>query len=188
MEILEGACHVFNRHGFSSTSFRAVAAELRMSPGHLHYHFKTKQALLDAVFNQLVVATEAMFADGVDPSMLPAAWFALQRKYLFFFRELPALLVAYPTLRRRYRAISRKRVAQFATMFAMLSQAGVVVPEPKPRFFESFAVLLWHQCNSILSFLPADDTAVAQAEHMLHTLLWPLLTELGQKLLLAGRP
>lgn len=187
MEILEGACRVFNRHGFSSTSFRAVATELGISPGHLHYHFNTKQALLDAVFDQLVAATEAMFADGVAPATLPSAWFALQRKYLFFFRELPALLLAYPTLRRRYRAISRKRIAQFAAMFAMLSQAQLIIAEPKSGFFQSYAVLLWHQCNSILSFLPADEGAMAQVEHMLHTLLWPLLTELGRTALLEGR-
>ena len=62
-------------------------------------------------------------------------------------------------------------------------RAGLVIAEPEAGFFDRFALLLWHQCNSALSLLPPEDTAISQAEVMLHTLLLPLLTENGRALL-----
>ena len=187
MELLADARRIFNRRGFSVTSFRAIATELGISPGHLHYHFKTKEAVLEALFQEIVDATEGMFGAGVDPWSLPKAWFTLQREYVFFFRELPAILLSHETLRRRYREIARKRVGQFRALLASLSDAGMVMPEPEDGFFERFALLLWHHCNSALSLLPPDDTAISQAETMLHTLLLPLLTDNGRALLRAAR-
>jgi AcrR family transcriptional regulator len=183
MDLLNDVRRVFNRRGFSGTSFRAVAAELGISPGHLHYHFRTKEAALEALFQELVDATEGMFAAGVEPATLPKAWFRLQHEYVFFFRELPAILLRHPNLRRRYRDIAAKRVGQFRQLLAQLSRAGLVVAEPEKDFFERFALLLWHQCNSALSLLPPEESALGQAESMLYTLLFPLLTENGRALL-----
>ncbi|HEY8923660.1 MAG TPA: helix-turn-helix domain-containing protein [Polyangia bacterium] len=175
MTLLDQATRVFNRRGFMGLSFRALAAELQMSPGHLHYHFKTKAAILDAIFGRLVDRTEELFAAGVDPVTLPSSWLALQRENIFFFRELPAILLAHPALRRRYRAIARRRIAQFTAMFRTLSEVGLVIPEPVPGFYERYAVLLWHQCTSALSLAPEDDTAAGEAERMLQTLLLPII-------------
>jgi AcrR family transcriptional regulator len=186
MELLADVRRVFNRRGFSVTSFRAIASELGISPGHLHYHFKTKEAVLEALFQEIVDATEAMFVADVDPWTLPTAWLALQHEYVFFFRELPAILLSYPPLRRRYRAIGRKRVSQFRAILASLSDAGLLITEPEAGFFDRFALLLWHQCNSALSLVPPEDTAIPEAEVMLRTLLLPLLSENGRALLRAA--
>jgi len=102
---------------------------------------------------------------------------------VFFFRELPAILLQHPTLRRRYREIAKKRVGQFQTLLPNLSAAGLVIAEPESGFFDRFALLLWHHCNSALSLLPPEDTAIAQAETMPYTLLLPVLTENGRALL-----
>ncbi len=183
MELLTRVRRVFNRRGFCGTSFRAVASDLGISPGHLHYHFPNKETALEALFQEIVDATEAMLAKGVEPSSLPKAWFRLQHEYVFFFRELPAILLLHPTLRRRYRDIAKQRVEQFHALFENLSALGLIIPEPESGFFGRFSLLLWHQCNSALSLMPSEDTAIAQAESMLHTLLWPLLTENGRALL-----
>ena len=180
MKLLADVRRIFNRRGFSGTSFRAVASELGISPGHLHYHFRTKELALEALFQEIVDATEGMFVSGVDSASLPKAWFRLQHEYLFFFRELPAILLQHPTLRRRYREIAKKRVGQFQTLLPNLSAAGLIIAEPESGFFDRFALLLWHHCNSALSLLPPEDTAIDQAESMLYTLLLPVLTENGR--------
>ncbi len=181
-EIAKEARQLFNKRGFMATSFRGIAEALEISPGHLHYHYKNKEALLTALFQELVDATEAMFAEVAEPATLSARWFGLQRQYFFFFRELPALLVAFPSLRRRYQAIAKKRIGQFVIMFESLQTAGLVAPEPEPGFFQNFAELLWQQSNSVLSLLSISHGAgsVKRAETLLDALILPILTKAGR--------
>jgi len=48
--ILDAAEHLFARDGFHCTSLRAITAEARVNLAAVHYHFGSKEALLDAVF------------------------------------------------------------------------------------------------------------------------------------------
>ena len=57
--ILTNATQLFNRQGATATSLRETAAYLEMSDGNLRYHFKTKEDLLLAIFNQMVQRMEA---------------------------------------------------------------------------------------------------------------------------------
>jgi hypothetical protein len=92
------------------------------------------------------------------------------------------LLVAYPALRERYRAIGRERVRQVTALLGYLSEAGLVVAEPEPGFFAHFSELLWHHSNSALTLLSASNAgaSISHAEMLLHTLRLPVLTPLGR--------
>lgn len=185
VDLLPALVEHLNREGFMASSFRGLASGLEISPGHLHYHFKNKEAVLTAVFDGIVLETEALFERSTQPAALPGQWLALQQKYAFFFRELPALLLEYPAIRRRYRAIREQRVLQCAALLGALAGAGLVAPEPEPEFFAKYAELLWHQCNSVLAFSRAESNVDAEqhAATMLRVLLFPILTDAGRGLL-----
>ena len=57
--ILLAAEHLFARHGYSGTSLRAIMAEAQVNTAAAHYYFGSKEALLRAIFDLRVAATNA---------------------------------------------------------------------------------------------------------------------------------
>lgn len=54
MELLQAAARVVERQGSAQLTLEAVAAEAGLSKGGLLYHFPTKQAMIEAMVEQLV--------------------------------------------------------------------------------------------------------------------------------------
>ena len=50
--ILEASLTLFNAEGLAAVSTHRIAAELGISPGNLHYHFKAKQLLVGVLFRR----------------------------------------------------------------------------------------------------------------------------------------
>ena len=50
--ILDCAESLFAEHGLGGTSLRAINAEAGLSPAALHYHFRTQDALVDALLER----------------------------------------------------------------------------------------------------------------------------------------
>ncbi|MGI9480234.1 MAG: TetR/AcrR family transcriptional regulator [Hyphomicrobiaceae bacterium] len=71
-EIVEKADDLFYSQGFETTSFADFAKEVGISRGNFYHHFKTKDAILDAVIDRRIAQTEAMLerweAEGDDPA------------------------------------------------------------------------------------------------------------------------
>src|SRR5205807_225879 len=47
--ILDSAERLFAEHGFEGTSLRAIIADAKVNLAAIHYHYHSKEALLDAV-------------------------------------------------------------------------------------------------------------------------------------------
>lgn len=58
--IVEAADGLFYEQGFEATSFADIAGALGISRGNFYHHFKSKDAILDAVILRRVAATEDM--------------------------------------------------------------------------------------------------------------------------------
>jgi len=58
--ILKSANRLIDEQGFQATSFAHIADELGISKGNLHYHFRSKDALLTAVIEQRKEAIRAL--------------------------------------------------------------------------------------------------------------------------------
>ena len=50
--VLQTALARFNRFGEPNVSTSQIAAELSISPGNLHYHYRTKDDLVNALFGE----------------------------------------------------------------------------------------------------------------------------------------
>ena len=61
--ILEVALDLFNHDGEAATTTNAIADTLDISPGNLHYHFRTKQSLVDALFERFEQRMLALLSD-----------------------------------------------------------------------------------------------------------------------------
>jgi TetR/AcrR family transcriptional regulator, transcriptional repressor for nem operon len=58
--IVEKADNLFYEGGFEATSFADIAAIVGISRGNFYHHFKTKDAILDAVITRRMARTRAM--------------------------------------------------------------------------------------------------------------------------------
>lgn len=129
--IIEAAVELFNRSGVGGVTTNHIAAHLGMSPGNLYYHFKNKEEIIRAAFDRMNVEADVVWT--LDPGAGVGAVhrmltgnLGLYAKYLFFARELPALLRSDPTLRRRYRKIHKMRIEQLEDTLLPLLALGIL--------------------------------------------------------------
>jgi len=70
-QIVRAADGLFYRHGYEHTSFADIAAAVAISRGNFYHHFKTKDAILDAVISVRLAQTREMLdrweLDGTTP-------------------------------------------------------------------------------------------------------------------------
>ena len=65
--ILANALSLFAKKGYDHTTFNDIAARLKMTKGAVYWHFESKQALLMAIIDEMLV----MFGDMIS-ALLPA--------------------------------------------------------------------------------------------------------------------
>ncbi len=112
--ILETALALFNAEGEPNVTTNRVADELEISPGNLHYHFRTKADLIEALFDdfehrmlQILSAPEERPADIEDIWFLLHVAFETIGEYRFIYRDLTDLCGRYRGLHQRFRGILR---------------------------------------------------------------------------------
>jgi TetR/AcrR family transcriptional repressor of nem operon len=59
-QIVDAADRLFYHHGYEHTSFADIAAAVGLSRGNFYYHFKSKDAILDAVIEARLADTRQM--------------------------------------------------------------------------------------------------------------------------------
>ncbi|MDO3385465.1 TetR/AcrR family transcriptional regulator [Gilvimarinus sp. SDUM040013] len=70
--IIECADELFYQQGFTHTSFAQIAAKVGISRGNFYHHFKTKDAILDAVIERRLEKTRHMLKAWEGKSNTPA--------------------------------------------------------------------------------------------------------------------
>ncbi|MGH7282679.1 MAG: TetR/AcrR family transcriptional regulator [Polyangiaceae bacterium] len=125
--VLDAAIRLFNRSGTAAVTTNHVAAELGMSPGNLYYHYRNKEDLVRAAFDRMNDEADDLWKApfgpvGIDVARLLEGNLRLFRSYAFFARELPSLLHADATLRRRYAKIVERRRGEVERALAWLCE------------------------------------------------------------------
>lgn len=118
--ILDVTLALYNEQGEPNVSTSLIAAELGISAGNLHYHFRRKDELSAALLEQFVAELDALLppagwrADNVED-----VWFLLHLilealwRYRFLFRDLSGIM-----------ARDRRAGARLATVFERSVQAA----------------------------------------------------------------
>ncbi|WP_284618942.1 TetR/AcrR family transcriptional regulator [Aquabacterium humicola] len=130
--ILETSLRLFNEDGVAAVSTHRIAAELGISPGNLHYHFKTKQLIVTWLFRRF----EDRFAPCIDAAATVTAlddlWLSLHltfeavSAYRFVYRDIDYLLNEFPELEARAQALTARNVLAANGLCAGLAAAGVI--------------------------------------------------------------
>ncbi len=147
--IIETAISLFNEHGTKAISTNRIADECALSRGHLHYHFRTKEEIIQTIFQQIDREMDgAWYEDHKHPSMRHAH-FMFERqvdlflRYRFFYWELYALLRKDARLKLLFIDSRKKREKEVQRFFEALVERGLMVAPEPPVTLESLLQISW---------------------------------------------
>ncbi len=115
--ILEASLALFNAEGLAKVSTHRIAAELGISPGNLHYHFKAKQLIVGTLFRHFEERLSACMEAAAVVDALDDVWLSLHlafeaiNAYRFVYRDVDYLLNEYPDLEARAQALTARNLA-----------------------------------------------------------------------------
>ena len=133
--ILVASLLLFNEHGVPRTTINDIADEIDISPGNLHYHFRRKEEIVDALTAEFQADARKVLQppDSETVSLDDFWWFLhhlleLKGAYRFMLTDTEVLADEYPKVARALRHFARARnlaiIALMSERFDALVDAG----------------------------------------------------------------
>lgn len=178
--ILQTSRTLFNEEGEADQSAVDIANELGISPGNLYYHFKGKDAIIHALFDEFEEEMMVILrgSRGTITSIGDSwvyTYILLEEIYdfRFFYRNLGVLLDRYPDLTRRFRVLLSEKRKTIAEQIGGLEEAGVLAIPP------ALGESLIDQMLSTLTFwLSMDQIEGGELPpaHLIHRTVYQIMT------------
>lgn len=130
--ILQTSLALFNAQGLAAVSTHRIAAELEISPGNLHYHFKAKQLIVDRLFRRFEDRLELLNGSSDSVRAIDDLWLALHLRfeaidaYRFVYRDMAYLCGEYPELGQRAQALTAQNLLAAQALCETLVAGGVI--------------------------------------------------------------
>lgn len=137
-KILNSSIYLFNRFGFVSVRLQYIADEVGISIGNLAYHFKTKDEIIEKIYEQLAHEQQQLLAD---LRMIPLfeninyhieKSFLLQQKYSFFYTDTLEVMRAYQNIKRQYREQLQWQAIQLELLIKFNIARGALIEPNSP--------------------------------------------------------
>lgn len=149
--ILDTAVALFNERGIGEVSTNHIAAAAGLSPGNLYYHFRNKEAIILAIYQERMNAEwDVIFALPTDrmPTLedmenMVRENFRVLWTYRFFYREQLALTQRDSALSELALARRRQGIADTSLLLRGFEAAGVLKLPPNDEAISALTDLLW---------------------------------------------
>ncbi len=134
--IAEVTLELFNRFGEPNVSTTLISAELNISPGNLYYHFPSKDALVNHLFDHYETAMLSLLDAAPDVKDVEDAWFFLHSlfeqvwNHRFLYRDLNNLLSGNRHLETHFHAVLSRKTHALRLMLESLAAAGLMQIDP----------------------------------------------------------
>ncbi len=161
--IISRSIELYNQHGTRNISTNRIADECAISRGNLHYHFRTKEEIIQAIFSQIDKEMEEGWHDDYLHPTIEHMHLMFSRSmkmiwdYRFFYRKLTTLLHNDPHLKIRFMDNRRKRVKEIAAFFEAMLDAGMIEVKKGQVEFDSFILISWLISDQWLPYLDMND-------------------------------
>ncbi len=133
--ILVASLLLFNEQGEPRTTTNDIANEVDISPGNLHYHFRKKSDLVDALLAEFRVdARRVLQPSESDQASLENFWMFLHllleltAAYRFLFRDMESLTSKYPNVGRAMQHFAKGLAAAFEYHLQILADGRILSP------------------------------------------------------------
>jgi AcrR family transcriptional regulator len=198
--ILALSLRLFNELGEPNVTTSAIADEMNISPGNLYYHFRNKEDIVNALFEQ--------FEREIDPLLdapreakpgVENAWLFLHLlfesiwRYRFLYRDLNDLLSRNRRLEMHFRTILERKARAALHICAGLAALGMLhADEREMRALSTNMVVVatwwlsYEYVSNARRFADAgfQEAAIARGAHQVMVLLAPYLDADGRELLM----
>ena len=168
-KIINKSIALYNQHGTRNISTNRIADECDISRGNLHYHFRTKEEIIQTIFSIIDKEMEASwYNDHLYPTVeYMNLMFSRQMQmiwnYRFFYRELTTLLHNDPHLKMRFMDNRRKRAKELNAFFRAMIDAGMMEIKNSQTEFDSTILISWLISDQWLPYLDMHDIEVNEA-------------------------
>lgn len=131
-KILLASLALFNAHGLAAVSTHRIAAETGISPGNLHYHFNTRERIVDWLLRRFEARLAPLNAAAADIRALDDLWLALHLRfetidaYRFIYRDMGFIASEHPALAQRVQALTGENLLAAQAFCESLAAAGVI--------------------------------------------------------------
>ncbi len=129
--ILALSLRMFNEIGEPNVTTSAIADEMNISPGNLYYHFRNKDDIVNALFedferevDQLLDAASSQRATVEDAWLLLHLLFETIWKHRFFYRDLNDLLSRNRRLENFFKQLLSRKTAAARQLCTALANRG----------------------------------------------------------------
>ena len=185
--ILVASLLLFNEHGVPRTTINDIADEIDISPGNLHYHFRKKEDIVDALTAEFQAdARKVLHPPEGDALSLDDFWWFLHQllelkgAYGFMLTDTEVLADDYPKVAKALRHFARAVNAAFELYLLGLVRNGYLNTDmagvkSAARNLAIIALMSERFDELVESSAGADDAAIGVARSILG-LLKPLAT------------
>ena len=186
-KIILASLDLFNEKGERNVTTNHIAAELKMSPGNLYYHFRNKSDIIYEIFVQYELLVDHYLQIPEDQPLtldhlvgyLEAVFEGLWA-YRFFHRDLEFLLGSDERLRKDYRSFTLRCLDAIKKILKGL-QKGLdgVLMELDDEHLESMALNVWLSVTNWMAYLKtahADEEDGAIDKGMLKQGIYQVLS------------
>ncbi|MCG8328508.1 MAG: TetR/AcrR family transcriptional regulator [Chitinophagales bacterium] len=148
-KILDASIKLFNENGMANVRLQQIASEIGISPGNLAYHFKNKEAIIDAINEGLyeeaseILSSYRLFPNLMDFDHQLTKYYGFIQKYPFYFLDLLEIERHYPQIRSKRKVHISKMISQIRKRFDYNKQRGLIIEEPRPGVYDSIARAIW---------------------------------------------
>lgn len=188
--ILNHSLKLFNGYGFVNVRLQHIADAGSISVGHLAYHFKNKDAIIETLYDQLKEQQEILLYDfrtahlfeDIDKQL--QLLFRLHQKYLFFYLDTLEVLRAYLTIKEKHQQHITWQLQQIEWMFEFNIFRGSFKGPLQDGQYKKSAWLCWITVENwmharLISGLDYLDEAAFLQD--VWNLLRPYFTEQGEQ-------
>lgn len=199
-QILVTSLSLFNARGESRTSLNAIADAADISPGNLHYHFRKKSDIVEALLAEFTADIRRVLEPPTNEDItIDDFWIFLHllvevtAVYRFLIRDMETLIDAYPKAGRVMRRFATALVAATHYYLDRLNSTGVLTinEDRAPAVSRDIVILvLFSERFDAISedSISADDAGLRIARSVLSVLLpyaskdsAPLLIDLADR-------
>jgi AcrR family transcriptional regulator len=185
--ILKTSLALFNAEGEAQVSTVDIAAVLGISPGNLYYHFKGKEAIIEALFDDFEIELRQVLSAPMQrPVSFEDNWvfiyivFEEINDFRFFYEGMASILERCPQLRPRLaRLLALKRATTLSVLSSLEEQKLVAfIGDEKDRLADRIAAhfTFWLQYRAVTEPEESDRARINDAVYATILQIAPYLT------------
>ncbi|MEO0337792.1 MAG: TetR/AcrR family transcriptional regulator [Bacteroidota bacterium] len=189
-KILQAALKLFNQDGMVNVRLQHIADEAFISVGNMAYHYKNKEIIVTALYDQLTKQQKQLLAeyrivplfDNID--RLIHHTYQLQQAYIFFYLDTLEIVRAYPSIGQAHQQHISFQIAQLRTVLDFNVARGALAPEPMDGIFQTLAQQIWMTMDFWLGQKAVRLDNVSDEQDYRKTiwnLLVPYFTKMGRQ-------